>query len=208
MNHIVLLGDSVFDNAAYVGAGLDVRSQLQRKLPADWNVTLLAKDGSTIQDIATQLKNLPKTATRLVLSVGGNDAILQMGVLDKPVANILEAIGVMTGVSADFGRRYESLVQSLLTHGLPLTLCTIYTPPLSDTNLRLAAKSALALYNDCILRVAIQNRLTLLDLRLVCAEAADFSHEIEPSSTGGAKIAEAIQRYLVEDTATCTQIIV
>ena len=34
--------------------------------------------------------------------------------------------------------------------------------------------------------------LPVLDLRLVCTEAADYSNAIEPSSVGGAKIARAI----------------
>ena len=45
MAHIVLLGDSVFDNAAYVPGDPDVRTQLQEKLPKKWKATLLAIDG-------------------------------------------------------------------------------------------------------------------------------------------------------------------
>jgi hypothetical protein len=42
MNHVVLLGDSIFDHAASVAGRLDVRSQLQQRLPHHWRVTLLA----------------------------------------------------------------------------------------------------------------------------------------------------------------------
>ena len=198
MKHLVLLGDSVFDNAYYVSAGFDVHNQLQRRLASAWQISLLAKDGSTMSDIANQLNKLPKDATHLILSVGGNDAILQMGLLDTPIKSVIEAVGLMTNVSADFKHRYETLIQSLLKYELPLILCTIYSPPLSDANLRHAAKGALALYNDCILRTAIQNRLPVLDMRLVCTDAEDFSHEIEPSEAGGTKIAAAIERYLTD----------
>jgi hypothetical protein len=37
--HVVLLGDSVFDNTAYVGDGPDVMAQVQAALP-DWVVSL------------------------------------------------------------------------------------------------------------------------------------------------------------------------
>ena len=51
MNHIVLLGDSIFDNAAYVGGGPDVIEQLKSILPRDWQATLLAVDGSVTTDV-------------------------------------------------------------------------------------------------------------------------------------------------------------
>src|SRR5579859_5387716 len=110
MKHLVLLGDSVFDNAYYVSAGFDVHNQLQRRLASAWQISLLAKDGSTMSDIANQLNKLPKDATHLILSVGGNDAILQMGLLDTPIKSVIEAVGLMTNVSADFKHRYETLI--------------------------------------------------------------------------------------------------
>ena len=44
MSTLVLVGDSVFDNAAYVN-GPDVRAQVGTKMPDDWAVSLLAVDG-------------------------------------------------------------------------------------------------------------------------------------------------------------------
>jgi len=46
MSTLVLVGDSVFDNASYVN-GPDVRAQIETKMPDDWAVSLLAVDGST-----------------------------------------------------------------------------------------------------------------------------------------------------------------
>jgi hypothetical protein len=43
MAHIVLLGDSIFDNKSYVGAsGIDVVTHLRETLPNDWQATLKA----------------------------------------------------------------------------------------------------------------------------------------------------------------------
>src|SRR5262249_13114518 len=144
-----------------------------------------------------QLHHLPKTTTHLILSVGGNDAIGQMGLLETPISSVMEAMALMTAVSADFSQRYQATLQMVLKPGLTLTLCTIYYPRLSDPNLQQVAKTALALYNDCIVRAAVLNRLPLLDMRFICDEDGDFSHEIEPSAAGGAKIAAAIQRHLI-----------
>ena len=41
MKHIALLGDSIFDNAAYVNGGPDVIRQLTAILPTDFKATLL-----------------------------------------------------------------------------------------------------------------------------------------------------------------------
>src|SRR5437763_7003051 len=83
MSHVVLLGDSIFDNAAYVPGRPPVVEQLRRALPAGWRATLLAVDGHTTADVAGQLARLPADATHLVVSVGGNDALGASAVLAK-----------------------------------------------------------------------------------------------------------------------------
>ncbi len=45
--HVVLLGDSIFDNAVYVPGEPSVIEHLRRILPRDWDATLLAIDGAT-----------------------------------------------------------------------------------------------------------------------------------------------------------------
>ncbi len=45
MNHVVLLGDSIFDNARDVPGGPSVIEHLRRILPAGWQATLLAQAG-------------------------------------------------------------------------------------------------------------------------------------------------------------------
>src|SRR5262245_56431029 len=67
MSHVVLLGDSVFDNAAYVPDRPPVIEQVRRGLPLGWKATLVAVDGHTIKDIATQLPRVPVDATHLVV---------------------------------------------------------------------------------------------------------------------------------------------
>ena len=51
--HLVLLGDSIFDNAAYVPGGWPVIRLLQEQLPENTQASLLAVDGCvTRQKIA------------------------------------------------------------------------------------------------------------------------------------------------------------
>ena len=59
MGHVVLLGDSIFDNAAYVRGGPDVIRQLREALPAGWKATLAAVDGAVIDSVPRQLQAIP-----------------------------------------------------------------------------------------------------------------------------------------------------
>ena len=67
--YVVLLGDFVFDNGAYVGPGPDVIGDLQQQLRGEWKASLLAVDGSVMTGVPRQLDRLPTGA-----SMGGNDA--------------------------------------------------------------------------------------------------------------------------------------
>jgi pentose-5-phosphate-3-epimerase len=75
VKHIVLLGDSIFDNAAYVHGSPDVITHLNSILPQDWKATLLAVDGSISTDVIGQIRKIPESATHLVVSAGGNDGL-------------------------------------------------------------------------------------------------------------------------------------
>jgi len=48
------------------------------------------------------------------------------------------------------------------------------------------------MFNDVILRVALERAIDVIDLRLVCTVASDYANPIEPSGSGGKKIADAI----------------
>jgi hypothetical protein len=52
------------------------------------------------------------------------------------------------------------------------------------------------MFNDVILRAAFQQSLAVIDLRLICSEPSDYANPIEPSGSGGAKIARAIAAAL------------
>jgi hypothetical protein len=70
MGHVVLLGDSIFDNARYVPGRPPVVEQLRRYLPPGWRASLLAVDGHGTADVPSQLARLPADATHLFVSTG------------------------------------------------------------------------------------------------------------------------------------------
>ena len=84
MGHVILLGDSIFDNAAYVAGEPDVVRQVRQRLPQGSRATLAAVDGSKIGDVRRQLRRVPLDATHLVLSIGGNDALGSSDFLSAP----------------------------------------------------------------------------------------------------------------------------
>jgi hypothetical protein len=193
MGHVVLLGDSIFDNARYVPDRPCVIEQVQRGLPRDWTATLLAVDGSVVEDIAAMLPRIPANATHLVLSVGGNDALTASGLLRESAATVGDALEMLAEVVGGFQDSYRAMLQLVLERKLPLCVCTIYD---AIPSLEPASRMALAGFNDVITRSAIAFRIPLIDLRIVCGQAQDYSplSSIEPSVVGGAKIADVICR--------------
>jgi len=192
MPHVVLLGDSIFDNGAYTGGGPDVVTQLRELLPAGWRATLGAVDGASTDDFATQLDALPDDATHVVVSLGGNDALGHTDLLDRRVHSSADVLSGLATAAERFEKRYRRVIGGVLAYRLPTTVCTIYNGNFAEADFQRLASTALSVFNDAILRVAFEHRLDVIDLRLVCNAPADYANPIEPSSHGGQKIAQSI----------------
>src|SRR5439155_5325751 len=153
--------------------------------------TLLAVDGSVTEDVAVQLRLLPKDASHLVVSAGGNDALGFSGILVAPARHAGDVFSRLAEIYEQFRRDYRAMLDAVLAHGKPTAVCTVYDAiPKLDRN----AVTGLMGFNDCILREAIRRGVPILDLRMVCTQAGDYSDVsvIEPSAAGGDKIARAI----------------
>jgi hypothetical protein len=197
MSHVVLLGDSIFDNARYVPGGPPVVEQVRQRLPAGWQATLLAVDGAVTASVEVQLARMPADATHLVVSVGGNDALGESGILNAPARSAAEVLGQLTDIRDRFARDYERMLLAVLARDIPTIVCTVYD---SIPDLDRRALTALCVFNDIILRAAFEARVPVIDLRLVCPEEADYSavSPIEPSEAGGDKIAAAVTAAVTE----------
>ncbi|AUZ88390.1 lipase [Arthrobacter agilis] len=196
MAHVVLLGDSIFDNGRYVDGGPDVVEQVRAVLPEDWRATLLAVDGDVTSGVPRQLRSLSPDATHLVVSVGGNDALGYQHLLQRPVRGVADALLAFSGAQDDFARDYEAMIDAVASVGLPLAVCTIYDTPSSEPG-HAVIRTALAFFNDCITRSAFARGVSVVDLRLVCDDDGDYANPIEPSVQGGGKIAAAISAFLL-----------
>jgi len=214
MPHLVLLGDSIFDNARYTSGGPDVVSQVRKFLPPGWSASLLATDGSTTDNITDQMQHLPDETTHLVLSIGGNNALLhasELGIslFGIPSTSNSDALMSLADISEDFETRYRTAVGECLRPRLPLSVCTIYNGCFPDRTYQRIASVALTIFNDTILRVAIEHALPVVDLRSICNEDRDYANPIEPSSVGGEKIARIIASLVAapETLARATRIV-
>jgi hypothetical protein len=193
--HIVLLGDSIFDNGAYTDGLPDVVTPLRRILPEGMTATLLAVDGGTAADLDRQVARLPPDASHAAVSVGGNDAILHADALDLPVSSTGEALRLFGARASTFEASYRTAIAGVLRRVPQTAVCTIYNGNLQGDEAALA-RVGLMLFNEVILRVAFEWHLPVVDLRLVCVDALDYANAIEPSSEGAAKIAKSIAAAL------------
>lgn len=206
MKHIVLAGDSVFDNAAYVGGGSDVIAHLRQQMQEDCKATLKAIDGSIIKEVHRQVVGLPSNTTHLILSVGGNDALGHADLLQQKAQSVAEVLDRLASAAEDFQYQYHQMLEHVLKLELPTAICTIYYPRFPDPVLRRLAVTALTVFNDAIIREAFSAGIPLLDLRLICDRDEDYANPIEPSEAGGRKIAAAIiqmvREYRIESRRT------
>jgi hypothetical protein len=193
--HVVLVGDSIFDNAAYV-TGPDVITLLRQMLPAGWTATLAARDGAVLGDISRQLRSLPADTTHLVVSAGGNDALRLAGILQAPASSMAAAVARIADARDHFWGAYSRMLREVIATRRPVALCTIYDPRFADPTMRRITSAALGVLNDCITREVFAAGMPLIDLRLVASNDADFANAIEPSVVGGKKIAAAITEML------------
>ena len=200
MTHLVLLGDSIFDNAAYVAGAPAVIDQVRSLLPTGWKSTLLAVDGDVTSDVGDQLKRIPEDATHLFMSVGGNDALGALTQLHSQMpVTILQALRALADIQVRFAKDYVDILRIVCASGTPIVCCTIYdqVPGLTQE-----LRTALSIFNDVILRECARFQISVLDLRCVCTEVNDYSvaSPIEPSNSGGQKIASRIANIVTGNT--------
>jgi len=184
----ILLGDSILKNNSYVKNGKGVDDILNEK--TNGNTQCYAKDDSTIVDVYSQLDSIPndmnKSSTTIFLSVGGNDILNNYANKDISVKD--------TQVLNPIFSAYKKLIKSIQTkmNDSKLVLLDIYYP----TNIKLAQyKPILEEWNKLIADFASTNNLQVINISNILIESTDFTLNIEPSESGGEKIANNILLY-------------
>lgn len=188
--HKGLVGDSIFDNEAYVEGGRSVVEHLQDLLRDEIDVTLLAIDGSFANEVPQQLERQrgPNVA-RIIKQLGGA----------KHLLNLLAAL------QGKFRLNYREALGALEKSSLPVAAPAVYD---SIPNLCTRYLTAVSLFNDVIIQDAAKRGLLVIDLRAISPEASEYSpvSPIEPSDSGGRKVAAArcsdpVSRYRMTSAA-------
>jgi hypothetical protein len=160
--------------------------------------TLNARDGALIADLPQQLLTLPTDANHLVVSIAGNDALGESGLLERKVSSMVDALELITAVRDRFRSAYARMLHQVLQRRLPLAVCTIYEARFPEPVTRRLAATALTALNDAITRQVFARSIDCIDLRILCDDDWNFANPIEPSGHGGAKIAGAILNFAAQ----------
>jgi len=199
ISHIILLGDAL-GNLPYIrdrGPG-QLESRLLPDLKKSWRLTLIRAD-----DVINRspLVQIPGDASHIVISVEGNRAIAASGLLDGRPDSYEDALARLSFAADQFETVMRNLIQMAVRTHLPVAVCTMFPPLLQNPVQQRAASTALAIFNDRIIRQAIEERIPVADLRSACTQASDYTPQGLLSRSGLTKVAGLIWRTLEESSS-------
>ena len=199
---VILCGDSILDNGAYVGAGGRPLLQHLHELLPGWQIDFRALDGASCSDVSvTQLGDGGEPAQALVISVGGNDALGHADLLGDPrKLTFLEAGLVLADIQGRFRSDYQSVLEAARGQAERILVLTIYRPRFGLAGMpeamQRASQTLLSIFNDVIVEEALAHGCGLVDIRAICTSDEHYANPIEPSDFGGREIAGAIAESL------------
>lgn len=183
----ILLGDSILKNDAYVSNGKSVANLVAER---NQNIYCFAEDDSKIVDIYSQIDKIPhefdSPNTLIFLSAGGNDILSHYVDQNQDIKN--------TSVLNPMFSAYKNLIKSIQKR-MPqskIILFDIYYPDnLTYKQYHFIIKE----WNNMIYDFAEnpKNKIYgVIRISSYLTQNEDFSFGIEPSSSGGQKIADLI----------------
>ena len=190
-SNIVLLGDSILNNAIYVkNINHTVYGYIKSKHK---NTYQYAKDNSTITDLYNQVDNIPNDIinenTNIFISIGGND-ILQMS-MDSETEIDTDEKEIKTKMNNLFKKYMKFL--SLLKTTFPLLkkiyLLNLYYPP---NFIYHKYYPYIEIWNQILEDNQIKMEYNIIETSNLMTNITDFAYDIEPSDTGSKKISYKI----------------
>lgn len=183
--NVILIGDSMLQNKYYVKNGKSITDILEKSVP-HYNIFNYAVDGITISGTYQQIKEIPiefnNSNTSIFLSAGGNDIIdrAQSGSTSENINQIFDD--------------YCKMVQSLKTkmNDSKIILLTLYYPDSKDYHLYYGMIKD---WNIKLDKFAKVQGFKILKTNNLLSRPTDFTSNIEPSETGGEKIAKSILTF-------------
>ena len=200
LRHIVLFGDGMNELQRVQqerGPG-GLEGRLLPNDPEPWKLTLLSADRVVRRSLVAEI---PHDATHIVISIEGNRAIQNSGLLQTAPQSYEEALSRLSYAADEFDREVRTLIGAARSAGLPSVVCIMYPPHYAEPVHQRAATTALAIFNDRIIQRAAEAEMALVDLRGICSSDDDYADETQLSGSGLRKAAQLIWRAL-QVTAT------
>lgn len=189
---VILIGDSILNNSNYIKNGEKTTFQhfndiIINKYNKKINLYNYAEDGATINDCFRQLDKIDNINTNInnlrlniILSCGGND-ILHYNITNNNILqlNLLES-------------KLMALIKTILTK-FPLAnifILNLYYPFNSKFS---SYNKIIEEWNSKINNFCVNsNKCKIIDISSKITSTSDLIYDIEPSSSGGKKIANII----------------
>ncbi len=192
IRHLVLLGDALQN--IDLGEG-DRESALVPRPRNPWKLTVL-EPSQVLQH--KNVRAIPGDASHIGVCLDGGWAIETSGLLLGGTQSIRDALDVLAAAADEFENIFGRLIAAATETGLPTVVCTLVPARYQEPSQQRVAATALAIFNDRILRRAFAARLSIVELRLVCDEESDYAKETLLSRSGVRKVSNVGRSALYE----------
>ena len=214
--HILILGDSVFDNTVYIGKHeKDGEARMLDALP-NYHQTFLALDGHITKHVIDFQTKYIKDAvlqngpiTDLVMSIGGNNLLKEASLLGVKTKDAMGGLSLFRKIQEQFSKDYSKMLLSIKPHlGVDTRwhVLGIYYPCFSalqdfpnrafpkDMHFQNASRLGVDLFNSVIKQqIDDKDYIDLNHLFHYGGNKRYYANPIEPSSEGSRVIAEVIK---------------
>lgn len=192
IRHMVLLGDALQN--IDLGSG-EVESVLVPRPRNPWKMTVL----QSLQTLRRgHVREIPEDATHVVISIEGAWAIEASGLLQSGTHTISEALETLATAADEFEVILSGMIAAAQETGLPTLVCTLVPARYANPAQHRIFSTALAIFNDRIMRRAVAASLSIVELRLVCDEDADYASATLLSRAGARKVANVVRAALYD----------
>lgn len=192
IRHLVLLGDALQNMD--LGKG-QAESTLVPRPRNPWKLTVLQAPEVLRK---SHIRAIPAQATHIGICVDGGWAIETSGLLRGDAQSVRGTLDALASAADEFESIFARLIAAAKETGLPTIVCTLVPARYVDPVQERVAATALAIFNDRILRRAFAERLSIVELRLVCDEDSDYASETLLSHAGVRKVANVARSALYD----------
>jgi hypothetical protein len=192
IRHLVLLGDALQN--IDLGKG-QAESALVPRPRNPWKLTVLQPPEVLRPG---RVRAIPTGVTHIGICVDGGWAIEASGLLQGRAQSIHDALDTLAAAADAFEDMFARLIAAATEAGVPTIVCTLVPARYVEPSQERVAATALAIFNDRILRRTIAAQLSIVELRLICDEEGDFASETLLSHAGARKVANVARSALYD----------